>query len=111
MKRLLLPCTLLVALLFPGLSRAEYGNHAGVAGPGMPTEEPRGRGTNESQVFRHQVKRHYLARTPPYQEPIPDFKVVNCQKSEGRCQEYCNYMETQVGYCVKKKEACCLTPA
>ncbi|XP_045677221.1 sperm-associated antigen 11B-like [Phyllostomus hastatus] len=107
----LLPCTLLVALLLPGLSRAGHDNHHDVAGPGAPTEEARAQGTNKSQVFRHQVKRRYLARVPPFPDPEPHFQVVDCQRGEGRCQEYCNYMETQVGYCSKKKEACCVIPA
>uniref|UniRef100_A0A667FGA7 Beta-defensin-like domain-containing protein n=1 Tax=Lynx canadensis TaxID=61383 RepID=A0A667FGA7_LYNCA len=76
--------------------------------PENPGKSLPGQGTNGSRLLHHQEKRHILPRTPPYEEPEPDFKVVNCKKSEGYCQEYCNYMETQVGYCFKKKYACCL---
>ncbi|XP_049487771.1 sperm-associated antigen 11B-like [Panthera uncia] len=102
------PSFLLVALLFPGLSGARNEDLQGTEGPREPREEFPGQGTNGSHLLHHQEKRHILPRTPPYEEPEPDFKVVNCKKSEGYCQEYCNYMETQVGYCFKKKYACCL---
>ncbi|KAB0373677.1 hypothetical protein FD755_015336, partial [Muntiacus reevesi] len=36
------------------------------------------------------------------------FKVVRCTKGNGKCQKFCNYMEFQLGYCSKKKDACCL---
>ncbi|CAI9171593.1 unnamed protein product [Rangifer tarandus platyrhynchus] len=36
------------------------------------------------------------------------FKVVRCTKGDGKCQKFCNYMEFQLGYCSKKKDACCL---
>ncbi|KAG8525020.1 hypothetical protein J0S82_009429 [Galemys pyrenaicus] len=32
----------------------------------------------------------------PHADVKPDFKVVNCRRSEGLCQEHCNYLETQV---------------
>ncbi|NP_001165015.1 sperm-associated antigen 11B isoform X1 [Canis lupus baileyi] len=99
---------LLVALMFPGPSRARNINHQGTEGPREPWEESPGQGKNESHLLHHREKRRLLPRTPPYLEPEPDFKIVNCKKSEGYCQEYCNYMETQVGYCLKKKYACCL---
>ncbi|XP_062956536.1 sperm-associated antigen 11B-like [Cynocephalus volans] len=101
---------LLVAQLFPGMSRAPFVNHSGTEAPRGPTEGSPGRGTNGSHLLHHQVKRSHLPppRTPPFQEPESDFKIINCLRSEGFCQEYCNYMETQVGYCSKKKDACCL---
>ncbi|XP_004440630.1 PREDICTED: sperm-associated antigen 11-like isoform X2 [Ceratotherium simum simum] len=109
MKRFLTPfILLLLALLFPGLSRARYINQQGTEGPREPKEESHGQGTNESHLLHHQVKRYLLPRTPPFEEPEPDFKIVNCRRSEGYCQEYCNYMEVQVGYCSKRKDACCL---
>uniref|UniRef100_A0A2K6GX87 Beta-defensin-like domain-containing protein n=2 Tax=Propithecus coquereli TaxID=379532 RepID=A0A2K6GX87_PROCO len=94
---------LLVALLFPGSSGTQYVNHSGTEGP---REFEKG---SPGHSAHRRVKRYILPpRTPPYQEPEPDFQVVNCRRSEGYCQEYCNYMETQVGYCSKKKDACCL---
>ncbi|XP_026364275.1 sperm-associated antigen 11A [Ursus americanus] len=102
---------LLVALMSPGQSRAGNVNHQGTEGlrePRESREESPGQGKNGSPLLHHQEKRQLLPRTPPYPEPEPDFKVVDCKKSEGYCQEYCNYMETQVGYCFKKKYACCL---
>ncbi|XP_045391586.1 sperm-associated antigen 11B-like [Lemur catta] len=94
---------LLVALLFPGPSGARYVNPSGTAGPRELAEGSPGPSS------RRQVKRYVLPpRTPPYEEPEPNFYVVNCKRSEGYCQEFCNYMETQVGYCSKKKDACCL---
>uniref|UniRef100_A0A671FDH5 Beta-defensin-like domain-containing protein n=1 Tax=Rhinolophus ferrumequinum TaxID=59479 RepID=A0A671FDH5_RHIFE len=105
MKPLLPPAIglLFVVLLFPGLSWARYVSQEGTEDPKAPAE-----GTNGSHLLRQQVKRYVFPHTPPYEEPAPDFKVVNCRKSKGQCQEYCNYMETQLGYCAKKKNACCL---
>ncbi|XP_030664981.1 uncharacterized protein LOC115830426 isoform X2 [Nomascus leucogenys] len=112
MRQRLLPFVaslLLVALLFPGSSQARHVNHSATEalrelGEGAPEQ-----GTNGSQLLHHPVKQDLLPpRTPPYQEPASDLKVVNCKRSEGFCEEYCNYMETQVGYCSKKKDACCL---
>ncbi|XP_032269147.1 sperm-associated antigen 11B-like [Phoca vitulina] len=102
---------LLVTLMLPGLSRAGNVNHQGtegLRGPRQSREESSAQGKNGSPLLHHQEKRYVLPRTPPYPEPEPDFKVVDCKKSEGYCQEYCNYMETQVGYCFKKKYVCCL---
>ncbi|XP_012616387.1 sperm-associated antigen 11B isoform X1 [Microcebus murinus] len=105
MKRPLRPplaSLLLVALLFPGSSRTRHVNYSSTEGFREPGEGSPGHSSH------HRVKRYILPpRTPPYQEPGPDFQVVNCKKREGYCQEYCNYMETQVGYCSKKKDACC----
>ncbi|XP_055154454.1 sperm-associated antigen 11B-like isoform X1 [Symphalangus syndactylus] len=112
MRQRLLPFVaslLLVALLFPGSSQARHVNHSATEalrelGEGAPEQ-----GTNGSQLLHHPVKQDLLPpRTPLYQEPASDLKVVNCKRSEGFYQEYCNYMETQVGYCSKKKDACCL---
>ncbi|XP_003803643.1 sperm-associated antigen 11-like [Otolemur garnettii] len=106
MKQQFLPpftSLLLVVLLFSGLSGTQYVDHSSTEGPRELGEQSPGHSSHQ------QVKRYVLPpRTPPYQEPEPDFKVVNCKKSEGYCQKYCNYMETQVGYCSKKKDACCL---
>ncbi|XP_032128247.1 uncharacterized protein LOC116545957 isoform X1 [Sapajus apella] len=100
---------LLVALLFPGSSQARYADHLATAAPRELGEGAPGQGRNGSQLSHHPMKRELLPpRTPPYQEPPSDLKVVDCKRSEGFCQEYCNYMETQVGYCSKKKDACCL---
>ncbi|XP_025741967.1 sperm-associated antigen 11B-like [Callorhinus ursinus] len=99
---------LLVTLMCPGLSRAGNVNRQGTEGPRQSREESSAQGKNGSPLLHHQEKRYLLPRTPPYPEPEPDFKVVDCKKSEGYCQEYCNYMETQVGYCFKKKYVCCL---
>ncbi|XP_066239609.1 sperm-associated antigen 11B-like [Saccopteryx leptura] len=109
MKRLLPPCALLlVALLFPGFPRAQHANHEATGGPSAPKEESHGPETHRSHGLRHREKRYYLPRTPPYKDPEPYFNVVNCKRNEGRCQEYCNYMEVQIGYCIKTKDACCL---
>nr|XP_019612538.1 PREDICTED: sperm-associated antigen 11-like [Rhinolophus sinicus] len=108
MKPLLPPSPLvllLVSLLFPGLSWARYVSQEGTEDPEAPAE-----GTIVSHLLRHQVKRYLFPHTPPYEEPAPDFKVVNCRKSKGQCQEYCNYMETQLGYCAKKIYVCCSHP-
>ncbi|XP_072806222.1 uncharacterized protein [Vicugna pacos] len=91
-----------------GLSRVTHATHRGTEGPREPREEAPGQGANGSHQLHHHVKRYLLPRTPPFQEPEPDFKVVNCKKSEGKCQKYCNYMELQLGYCFKTKDACCL---
>ncbi|XP_006161304.1 sperm-associated antigen 11 isoform X2 [Tupaia chinensis] len=102
---------LFAVLLFlaPELPRARFVNHFGIEVTTEPGKESPGRGTNGSHLLHHHVKRGFLPpRTPPYPEPELDFKVVNCKRSEGFCQEYCNYLETQVGYCSKKKDACCL---
>nr|XP_014712873.2 sperm-associated antigen 11-like [Equus asinus] len=101
---------LLMALLFPGSARASYVNQQGTKGPREPREESPRRGTSRAHMFRLLVEDYLLPRTPPYEDPEPDFKIVNCKRSEGYCQEYCNYMEVQVGYCSKKKDACCLHP-
>ncbi|XP_063462723.1 sperm-associated antigen 11B isoform X1 [Pan paniscus] len=112
MRQRLLPSVtslLLVALLFPGSSQARHVNHSATEALGELRERAPGQGTNGFQLLRQAVKRDLLPpRTPPYQEPASDLKVVDCRRSEGFCQEYCNYMETQVGYCSKKKDACCL---
>ncbi|NP_001273422.1 sperm-associated antigen 11B isoform 1 precursor [Mus musculus] len=101
---------LFAALLFPaGLSNASSINHLVTEPPSFPKDEFPARGVNGSQLLHHRVKR-LPPRTPPYHEPEPNYQIVNCKKSEGQCQEYCNFMETQVGYCSKKKEPCCLHP-
>ncbi|XP_077648610.1 sperm-associated antigen 11B-like [Urocitellus parryii] len=99
---------LLVALLLPGSPRALSVNSSGTEVPSGPQEGAPGQGANGSPVVHHQVRRYFQPRTPPFLEPEPALKVVNCKKAEGLCQEYCNYLETQVGYCSKKKDACCL---
>nr|XP_039317033.1 sperm-associated antigen 11B isoform X4 [Saimiri boliviensis boliviensis] len=96
---------LLVALLFPGLSQARYVNRSAMAAPRELREGAPGQGTNGSQLSHHPVKRDLLPpRTPPYQEPPSDLKVVDCKRSEGFCQEYCNYMETQYTTLSRKLE-------
>ncbi|XP_053528606.1 sperm-associated antigen 11B-like [Artibeus jamaicensis] len=112
MKRLLLPCALLVALLFPGFSRAEYVNHHGIAGPRAPTEEARGRGTNASQVFRHQAKRSYLARTPPYPGDIPPgIRNTICLLRHGTCRLFfCRSGEKKGDICSDPWNRCCVSP-
>nr|XP_034376517.1 sperm-associated antigen 11B-like isoform X1 [Arvicanthis niloticus] len=113
MKPRLLPSfasLLLVALLFPaGLSSASSINYQVTEPPSFPKDEFPAQGVNGSQLLHHRVKR-FPPHTAPYREPDPNYRIVNCKKSEGHCQEYCNFMETQVGYCSKKKEACCLRP-
>nr|XP_054963314.1 sperm-associated antigen 11B-like isoform X1 [Pan paniscus] len=105
MRQRLLPFVtslLLVALLFPGSSQARHVNHSATEALGELRERAPGQGTNGFQLLRHAVKRDLLPpRTPPYQEPASDLKVVDCRRSEGFCQEYCNYMETQA------KTFCC----
>ncbi|KAL0612886.1 Sperm-associated antigen 11 [Plecturocebus cupreus] len=97
---------LLVALLCPGSSQARYVNHSAMVALRELGEGAPGQGTNGSQLSQYPVKRDLLPpRTPPYQEPPSDLKVVDCKRSEGFCQEYCNYMETQVGYCSEKTPA------
>ncbi|XP_028336772.1 sperm-associated antigen 11B-like [Physeter macrocephalus] len=109
MRQFLSPATLLlVVLFFPGLSRVTYADQQDTEGPRGPKEGSPGRGTRGSHPLRHQVERRLLPRTPPFPDIEPDFKVVNCKRGDGRCQKYCNYMELQLGYCSKKKEACCL---
>ncbi|KFO38048.1 sperm-associated antigen 11B [Fukomys damarensis] len=98
---------LLAALLFPGLSGAHALGHAGIEPPRIPQEASSQRGANGS-LLHHQMKRYLPPRTPPYPEPEPDFKIVSCQRSEEHCQEFCNFMEIQVGYCSKKKDPCCM---
>ncbi|XP_052018154.1 sperm-associated antigen 11B-like isoform X2 [Apodemus sylvaticus] len=100
---------LLVALLFPGLASASSINHLVTEPPSFPKDEFPAQGVNGSQLLHHRVKR-LPPRSPPYNDPGPNYQIVNCRRSEGHCQEYCNFMETQVGYCSKKKEACCLRP-
>ncbi|XP_055154328.1 sperm-associated antigen 11B-like isoform X7 [Symphalangus syndactylus] len=93
MRQRLLPFVaslLLVALLFPGSSQARHVNHSATEalrelGEGAPEQ-----GTNGSQLLHHPVKQDLLPpRTPLYQEPASDLKVVNCKRSEGFYQEYC----------------------
>ncbi|XP_020006990.1 sperm-associated antigen 11B-like [Castor canadensis] len=111
MKHQLLPpftSLLLVTLLFPGLSSVWSLKHSGTEDSHDLKEESPREETNRSPLLHHLVKRYLLPRTPPFHEPEPNFKIVNCRRSEGFCQEYCNYMETQVGYCSKKKDPCCL---
>ncbi|XP_060027899.1 sperm-associated antigen 11B-like [Erinaceus europaeus] len=96
---------LVVLVLFPALPRAKYADHPGTGGF---REDSSRQGANGSHFLHQQVKRYLLPITPPFLEIESDLKVVNCKKSEGFCQDYCNYMETQVGYCVHKKYACCL---
>ncbi|XDB65317.1 PREDICTED: sperm-associated antigen 11-like [Capra hircus] len=111
MKQFLAPSTLLlVVLLFPGLSGVTHANHQDPEGPRKQEESP-GRGTNRSHPLHHQVKRYLVPREPPfpvYTDTEPGFKVVRCTKGDGKCQKFCNYMEFQLGYCSKKKDACCL---
>ncbi|XP_055272217.1 sperm-associated antigen 11B-like [Moschus berezovskii] len=108
MKQFLAPSTLLlVVLLFPGLSRVIRAKHQDPEGPRKQEESP-GRGRNMSHPLHHQVKRYLVPRTPPFPDTEPGFKVVRCMKEGGKCQTFCNYMEFQLGYCSKKKEACCL---
>uniref|UniRef100_A0A8C6W345 Sperm associated antigen 11B n=1 Tax=Nannospalax galili TaxID=1026970 RepID=A0A8C6W345_NANGA len=111
MKRRFFPSfasLLLAALMIPGLSRAPSVNYLATEPSSDPNEGSPGQETNWSRSLHRQVKRYLPPRTPPYHEPEPNYKIVDCRKSEGRCQEYCNFMEMQVGYCSKKKEACCL---
>ncbi|XP_057553594.1 sperm-associated antigen 11B-like [Hippopotamus amphibius kiboko] len=109
MKQFLPPSTLLlVVLLFPGLSSVTCADQQDTEGPRGPKEASPGQGTNGSHVLHHQVKRQHLARTAPFSDVETDLKVVNCRRSEGRCQKFCNYMEFQLGYCPKNKDACCL---
>eukprot|EP00073_Rattus_norvegicus_P031274 XP_006253439.1 PREDICTED: sperm associated antigen 11b-like isoform X1 [Rattus norvegicus] len=113
MKQRLLPSfvsLLLAALLLPaGSSSASSINHLVTEPPSSPQDEFPAQGGNGSGLLHHRVKR-FPPRTPPYHEPGPNYQIVNCKKNEGFCQKYCNFMETQVGYCSKKKEACCLHP-
>uniref|UniRef100_A0A8D2K286 Sperm associated antigen 11B n=1 Tax=Theropithecus gelada TaxID=9565 RepID=A0A8D2K286_THEGE len=111
MRQWLLPfftSLLLVALLFPGLSQARHVNHSATEALRELREGATGQGTNGSQLLRHPVKRALIIRRTPYPEVESDLRIVDCKRSEGFCQEYCNYLETQVGYCSKKKDACCL---
>ncbi|XP_016074625.1 PREDICTED: sperm-associated antigen 11-like [Miniopterus natalensis] len=109
MERLLSPrALLLVALLLPGLSRARYVNHEDTEGTRAPREESHGQGPGGSHALRHEEKRRLLPRTVPYLEKEADIKVVNCKRSEGKCQEYCNYMEIQVGHCPTAVKVCCV---
>ncbi|XP_021565123.1 sperm-associated antigen 11-like, partial [Carlito syrichta] len=70
MKPQLLPLfasLLLVAPLFPGLSRALDVNRLGTEAPRRFEEGSLGQGTNGSHVLHHQAKREFLPpRTPPY---------------------------------------------
>ncbi|XP_054576318.1 sperm-associated antigen 11B-like [Eptesicus fuscus] len=109
MERLLRPqALLLVALLFPGLCEARHASQGGAEDTRAPRDEALRPGTNDSQGLHHPGKRYLVPLTPPADYET-GFKVVNCRKSEGLCQEYCNYMEIQVGYCSERKDACCLS--
>nr|XP_058905472.1 sperm-associated antigen 11B-like [Kogia breviceps] len=109
MRQFLSPATLLlVVLFFPGLSRVTHADQQDTEGPKGPKQGSPGHGTKGSRLLRHQVEHRLLPRTPPLPDIEPDFKVVNCKRGDGRCQKYCNYMEVQLGYCSKKKDACCL---
>uniref|UniRef100_H0WBF1 Beta-defensin-like domain-containing protein n=1 Tax=Cavia porcellus TaxID=10141 RepID=H0WBF1_CAVPO len=98
---------LLAALPLPGFPGAHILGDADMEVLSSPQEGSSGQGTNRS-LLHHLVKRYMPPRTPPYPEPEPNFKIVNCRRSEGYCQEFCNFMEVQVGYCSAKKDACCL---
>ncbi|XP_059537106.1 sperm-associated antigen 11B-like [Myotis daubentonii] len=109
MDRLFWPrALLLVVLLFPGLCGTRHVSQGGTEGPRAPKDEALTPGTNDSQRLHHPGKRYLVPLTPPLADYGTGFKVVNCRKSEGHCQEYCNYMEIQVGYCSERKDACCL---
>ncbi|NP_001103731.1 sperm-associated antigen 11B isoform N preproprotein [Macaca mulatta] len=100
MRQRLLPfftSLLLVALLFPGLSQARHVNHSATEALRELREGATGQGTNRSQLLRHPVKRApIIRRIPYYPEVESDLRIVDCKRSEGFCQEYCNYLETQV---------------
>uniref|UniRef100_A0A2K5X4D9 Uncharacterized protein n=1 Tax=Macaca fascicularis TaxID=9541 RepID=A0A2K5X4D9_MACFA len=110
MRQRLLPfftSLLLVALLFPGLSQARHVNHSATEALRELREGATGQGTNGSQLPRHPLMLDFFFNA----EVESDLRIVDCKRSEGFCQEYCNYLETQVGYCSKKKErraVCCL---
>ncbi|XP_036268310.1 sperm-associated antigen 11B [Pipistrellus kuhlii] len=109
MEQLLWPrALLLVALLFPGLCEARHESQGGTEGIRAPRDEALRPGTNDSRGLHHPGKRYLVPLTPRVVDYGSGFKVVNCRKSEGLCQEYCNYMEIQLGYCSKRKDACCL---
>ncbi|EHH28265.1 hypothetical protein EGK_18667 [Macaca mulatta] len=105
MRQRLLPfftSLLLVALLFPGLSQARHVNHSATEALRELREGATGQGTNRSQLLRHPVKRApIIRRIPYYPEVESDLRIVDCKRSEGFCQEYCNYLETQA------KTFCC----
>uniref|UniRef100_A0A2K5YQT4 EP2J protein n=1 Tax=Mandrillus leucophaeus TaxID=9568 RepID=A0A2K5YQT4_MANLE len=99
MRQRLLPfftSLLLVALLFPGLPQARHVNHSATEALRELREGATGQGTNGSQLLRHPVKRALIIRRiPHYPEVESDLRIVDCKRSEGFCQEYCNYLETQ----------------
>uniref|UniRef100_A0A5F7ZU52 Sperm associated antigen 11B n=2 Tax=Macaca mulatta TaxID=9544 RepID=A0A5F7ZU52_MACMU len=99
MRQRLLPfftSLLLVALLFPGLSQARHVNHSATEALRELREGATGQGTNGSQLLRHPGKRApIIRRIPYYPEVESDLRIVDCKRSEGFCQEYCNYLETQ----------------
>ncbi|XP_051685645.2 sperm-associated antigen 11B-like [Oryctolagus cuniculus] len=97
---------LLVALLFPELPSAQ---HTSFPSPEFYTEPWQPPAEQRYPLSERQENDYgILPRTPPFYEPEESFKVVNCKRNEGYCQEFCNYLETQIGYCSRKKDACCL---
>ncbi|XP_006864485.1 PREDICTED: sperm-associated antigen 11A-like [Chrysochloris asiatica] len=94
-----------------GLSSAKYVNHQGIEDhrESRASSEQR---TNEFSLLHYQVKRQpFQPRTPPFPEEDTGLKIIICKKSDGHfCQKYCNYLETQMGYCSEKKDACCAHP-
>ncbi|XP_004440629.1 PREDICTED: sperm-associated antigen 11-like isoform X1 [Ceratotherium simum simum] len=114
MKRFLTPfILLLLALLFPGLSRARYINQQGTEGPREPKEESHGQGTNESHLLHHQVKRYLLPRTPPFEGDIPPgIRNIICLMQRGTCRLFfCHSGEKKGEICSDPWNRCCVPNA
>ncbi|XP_025301442.1 sperm-associated antigen 11B isoform X3 [Canis lupus baileyi] len=101
---------LLVALMFPGPSRARNINHQGTEGPREPWEESPGQGKNESHLLHHREKRRLLPRTPPYLGDMPPgIRDVICLTQHGTCRLFfCHFGERKAEICSDPWNRCCL---
>ncbi|XP_008591390.1 PREDICTED: sperm-associated antigen 11B isoform X1 [Galeopterus variegatus] len=103
---------LLVAQLFPGMSRAPFVNHSGTEAPRGPTEGSPGRGTNGSHLLYHLVKRSHLPppRTPPFQGDVPPgIRNTICLMQHGTCRLFfCRSGEKKGDICSDPWNRCCI---
>ncbi|XP_060237319.1 sperm-associated antigen 11B-like [Meriones unguiculatus] len=93
--------------LLTGSASASSINCLAADSPCFPKKGFPAQGINGCQLLHRKVRRLSL-RTCPLSMPEPNYQTFNCKRREGFCQDYCNLMETQVGYCSKKKDACCI---
>ncbi|XP_058522720.1 sperm-associated antigen 11B-like [Ochotona princeps] len=97
---------LLAVLLFPELPHSQDADHLATepatVAQQLPAEQKHPRSPRQGNY--HNI----VPRTPPFYDPGDYFKVVDCRRTGGVCQEFCYYMETQMGYCSEKKDSCCV---